>query len=255
MAGSAWQPRQHALTMADYRLPGPVCTSTQTLLLDDGTLAQRTSQLPGCVADAAPEHASDYDPRTLWRRAMCVQEAYEIGLRGAPQAILRETGYELGQLLKGLLPGLLAMMGVIGATTVLGGAIGGIIGALAGGVGAAPGAAIGAQAGMDIGTALLTWLGLGFLVVAIGRGLMSVSSMVGEAVGLAWDAHGTSQRQRDVQKSGELFADAAAKLFLLIPVAIVARLTFGQANAATAKSKDSRASSRPTMRSPIRPSA
>lgn len=221
--------------MAQYRLPGPTCIGQQTLVNQDGTMQRAPGLAPGALVGPQSGAASDLDPLTLWRRAQCVHEACGIALDRAPGAIARETGYELRALLEGLLPGLLMMMAVVGASAALGGAVGAAIGALAGGVGAVPGAAAGATLGTDIGMAVLGWLGLGFLAVAIGRGLGEVSGMVMQAVRTAWDAHGTPRRSADVLAAGQLMADAVARLMLLILMAIVARLTLGQATGATAR--------------------
>lgn len=225
--------------MGQYRLAGPACGGQQTLQTQDGTLARSVACAPGAVHGAQPGAASGLDPVTLWHRAACVHEASGIALTLAPGAIAHETGYELRQLLQGLLPGLLTMVAVVGATAALGGVVGAAIGALAGGVGAVPGAAAGATLGTDLGIALLGWLGLGFLAVAIGRGLGEVSGMVVQAVRLAWDAHGTPRRNADVRAAGALMAQAVARLMLLILMAIVARLTFSQAAGASARAGQS----------------
>jgi len=60
--------------------------------------------------------------------AKCIYDAYELALDLAPEAILKETGYEISSLLSALIPGLLQMVVVVGATTFLGAAIGGIVG-------------------------------------------------------------------------------------------------------------------------------
>lgn len=225
--------------MAQYRLAGPTCSGQQTLFTQDGTLQRAPAALPGALVAVQAGAASGLDPLVLWRRAACVQEAAALGAREAPAAILRETGYQLQSLIEGLLPGLLMMMAVVGASAALGGAIGAAVGALAGGVGAVPGAAAGATLGTDIGIAVLAWLGLGFLAAAIGRGLGEVSAMVMQAVRLAWDAHGTPRRDADVQAAGRLMADAVARLMMLILMAIVARLTMGQATGASARAAGS----------------
>ncbi|WP_404977537.1 DUF6861 domain-containing protein [Aquincola sp. J276] len=225
--------------MAQYRLAGPTCGAQQTLFTQDGTLQRAPAALPGALVAVQAGAASGLDPLVLWRRAACVQEAAALGAREAPAAILRETGYQLQSLIEGLLPGLLMMMAVVGASAALGGAIGAAVGALAGGVGAVPGAAAGATLGTDVGIAVLAWLGLGFLAAAIGRGLGEVSGMVMQAVRLAWDAHGTPRRDADVQAAGRLMADAVARLMMLILMAIVARLTMGQATGASARAAGS----------------
>jgi hypothetical protein len=177
-----------------------------------------------------------------YRRAECLIEAAKIGQDRAPAAILRETGQAIDELIKGLLPGLLMMLAVVGATTAIGGAAGAIVGGVAGflggaGVGAAPGAAAGAvtggELGMSLGVTILTWMGLGFLIVAMGEGLVQLGGHVAHATVRAWNAHGHPQRRREIDAAGEEFATAVALLFKLILMAIVARLTLRQANAST----------------------
>jgi hypothetical protein len=177
-----------------------------------------------------------WDPTTLWHRAQCVREAYTTGLLLAPQAIYRETSYELRELLKGLLPALLTMLVVMAASTALGGAAGAAVGALFGGVGAVPGAALGAQAGMDLGLAILTWLGLAFLAASIARGLGPLAGRVEHAVQLAWNAFGTPQQHTHVQAAGRELAQAIAELMKLVLMGIVVYLTKDAALAATTRS-------------------
>ena len=222
--------------MANYRLPGPMCSWNQNLRVDNGHSALSPGCPRGPVNGAAPGHANELDPRTLWRRASAVQEACRIALARAPEAIVRATGLDdLPALGKSLIEGALAMMAAVGAAGLLGGAAGAVVGAVFGGVGAVPGAAVGAQLGVDAGIAVLGWLGLGFLAVAIARGLMEVSGKVRLAVGQAWDAEGRSGRSEEVRAAGQTLADAIGKLMLLIVMAVVARLAATQATGATAK--------------------
>ena len=86
---------------------------------------------------------------------------------------------------------------------------------------------------MSLGITILTWMGLGFLIVAIGEGLVQLGSHVAQATVRAWNAHGHPQRRREIDAAGEEFATAVALLFKLILMAIVARLTMGQAKAST----------------------
>ena len=222
--------------MAEYRLPGPTCAWSQSLLVDNGSSALGAGCPRGPVDGAAAGHASEFDPRTLWRRAAAVREACSIGLARAPQAIVRETGLDdLPALAKGLLEGALAMLAGVGASAALGGTVGGAVGAVLGGVGAVPGAVVGAQFGMDAGVAVLGWIGLGFLAVAIGRGLGEVSGMAVRAVGQAWAAEGTAQRSEDVEAAGQWLADAVGRLMRVIVMAVVARLAAAQTVGATAR--------------------
>jgi hypothetical protein len=226
--------------VATYRLPGPTCAAEQTLLIDDGTLQLSPGSRPGPLDGAVPGHASNRDPRTLWRRAEAVREACAIALVHAPEAIVRATGLDdLPRLLHGMLDGVIGLLAFVAAGALLGGAVGGVLGAVFGGVGALPGAALGAQLGTDAAVAVLGWLGLAFLVTAVGRGLGEVTGKVTLAVGQAWDAEGRPQRQREVELAGQLLADAVGQLVLLIVLAVVARLTAAQASSATARTAGS----------------
>ena len=175
------------------RTPGPQCIFDDPVNIHDGTLSRTESPKPGPLgfwrriendlesgyhsaghaltieyqhATHALESAyenlsraarSDYDG------AKCIFRAYLLAQIKAPAAILKETGYELTSLLKGLLPGLLQMIVAVGATTVLGAAIGGIIGFFFGGVGAAPGAGQGSvpRAGRPAGAGDVVFLSPG----------------------------------------------------------------------------------------------
>lgn len=218
--------------MADFRLPGPLDGSRQRAILDDGTLMRRASAPPGSLRGGTATQADEFDPWVLLRRAACVKEAAERARGRVPAVVLRETGEAIEALIEGLLPGLLMMMAVLGVSVGIGGAAGAAIGALAGGVGALPGAAIGAKAGASVGIWLLTWLGLGFLAVEIGRGLVELGGRCLDAVRIAWDAHGQSDREARIDRAADGLAEAVALLLKLILMAIVARLTMSQAGAA-----------------------
>lgn len=218
--------------MADFRLPGPVDGSRQRAILDDGTLMRRVSAPPGSLRGGTATQADEFDPWVLLRRAACVKEAAERARGRVPAVVLRETGEAIEALIEGLLPGLLMMMAVLGVSVGIGGAAGAAIGALAGGVGALPGAAIGAKAGASVGIWLLTWLGLGFLAVEIGRGLVELGGRCLDAVRIAWDAHGQNDREARIDRAADGLAEAVALLLKLILMAIVARLTMSQAGAA-----------------------
>ena len=165
-----------------------------------------------------------------------MRQACAIGLARAPEAIVHATGLDdLPGLARGILDGMLGMLAVVAATTAVGGAAGAAIGFFAGGVGALPGAAVGAGLGLDAGVAVLSWLGLPFLAVAIVRALADVTGMVTRAVGQAWDAEGTARRGQDIEAAGQLLADAVGRLMLAIVLAVVARLAATQAVGATAK--------------------
>jgi hypothetical protein len=219
--------------MARYRIPGPLDASRGNHMLRDGTSQRAPGALPGPIGGANPGHASAWDPRVYLARAQAVRDAVKIGIQRAPDAIWQETGHAIGDLVKGLIPGLLMTMAVEGICAVVGGAAGGVVGAalgaLAGGVGAVPGAVAGAatgtQMGLTLGAALLTWLGLGFLLVSLGEGLLELTTHVYQATLKAWDAADSANPVIEVNLAGEALAHAVGKLFQLILTAIVARLT------------------------------
>lgn len=165
-------------------------------------------------------HALDYEG------ARCILQAAFLAENYAPEAILAETGYELASLLEGLLPGLLQMLAVVGATTLLGGVIGGIIGAFAGGVGAIPGAAVGGELGLDVGMAILTWMGLAFLAVAIVKGFGQLIEALHAGITTAWTARNKRgmEERLQVERAARELARAVGILMRLILIGIVAYL-------------------------------
>jgi hypothetical protein len=121
----------------------------------------------------------------------------------------------LHEIVAGLAPGLLMLIGILALTTVIGAAAGAAVGALAGGVGAIPGAAIGAEVGFEAGVAILEYLGIAFLAVYIGKSLAKAVSVAGQAVRLAWDSV-------DDERSQEMLLDRASRK-LALAVALVFR--------------------------------
>lgn len=220
--------------MANYRIPGPLDASRGNRRLRDGTGPRAPGVIPGAINGADAGHTSVWDDfiRNL-ARAEAVRDAVRIGQRRAGAAILRETGHALEALVKGLIPGLLMMMVVLVATTVIGGVIGAVIGFFAGGVGAAPGAVVGADLGASAGMAILTWLGLGFLAIGIAEGFGELVGHLAHATTRAWNAPDSPRERAEIDAAGEEYATAVALLFKLILMAIVARLTMGQAKAST----------------------
>lgn len=220
--------------MAHFRIPGPLDGSRHSLWVDDGTLQRHAGMRPGPVGLGEAGWMDRLDPWGLRQRAEDVLEAVQRAGPRVPAAVARETGEAVDALIEGLLPGLLLMIAVIGVTTAIGGAAGAVVGFLAGGVGAAPGAALGAQAGASAGVWLLTWLGLGFLVVAMADGLGELGGLCMQAARLAWEAREHPDRNSRVDRAADRLADAVALLLKLILMAIVARLTLGQARTAGA---------------------
>lgn len=220
--------------MAEQRTPGTLGASRGNSDLRDGTLQLRPGMTPGVIGGPVPGNTGIWGWFDLDDRVSDLIDALNIGKANTLAAVKRMTDQALDDLIRALLPGLLTMIAVIGVTTVVGGAIGAVVGALVGaGVGAAPGAAAGVELGLSIGGAILTWMGLGFLLVAIGEGLGELSARVAGATSRAWNAVDSRDRSAEVHRAGLEFADAVALLFKIILMAIVARLTFNQGKAAS----------------------
>lgn len=168
----------------------------------------------------------DYSDWRIFKRFEDLNAAYEIGLREAPAAIYAETSYHVEEFLKGILPALLQMCIVQAASTAIGAGIGAGLGAFVFGAGAIPGAAIGAELGFDLGLAILGWLGLAFLAVAIGHSLGELVVLIKAAVVQAWGAADKGDsRSQHVRQAGQTLARAIAILVRLILTGIVAWLT------------------------------
>jgi hypothetical protein len=82
------------------------------------------------------------------KRAECLIEAYREALPLIPSATYQETGYQLGQVIKGFIPALLQTLAVLGISMVVGAGAGAVIGLFLGGVGVAPSAVVGGQLGL-----------------------------------------------------------------------------------------------------------
>ena len=142
-----------------------------------------------------------------------------------PVKLLEATGMELHTVVAGIIPGLLMFLGVLCATTVLGGAVGAAIGFLAGGVGAVPCAAIGAELGLEAGIALLDFLGLAFLAAYIGKSLLDACKVSGHAVQRAWRAPETPSTQaHEIDAAAREQARAVALVFCGLLQGLVAFL-------------------------------
>ena len=234
--------------MAGKGQAGPLCGHTNPVNVDDGTMCRAESPQPGTTTSgigstftwAASAISSEYESVTTtlqvkyndlqrgvrddFAGALCIYQACSQAEGFAPDEILKETGCQLKSLLSGLLPGLIQMVAIVGASTILGAGIGGLIGALAGGVGAAPGAVLGADIGFDIGMAVLTWLGVAFLAVAIAKGFVELLEAIRNGVEWAWQARhlkGTAQKEQ-VEKAAHELARSTGILMRLVLQAILA---------------------------------
>lgn len=165
--------------------------------------------------------------------------AYEIGVAEMPGEVYKETGYQVAAFLHGLIPMLMQVLIALSATTALGGAIGALVGAFFGGAGAIPGGAMGAQAGFDLGVLVLTWMGLAFLIEAIGHGLVELTSLLTLAVRRAWNAPSSPQSRQQIRLAGQDLARCGAILMRLILQGIVAWLSKSSVTGTFARSEAS----------------
>ncbi|MDI1261221.1 DUF6861 domain-containing protein [Aquabacterium sp.] len=170
-----------------------------------------------------------------------LKEAYEIGVMEMPGEVYKETGYQVAAFMQGLIPMLMQVLIALSASTALGGAIGAAVGVFFGGAGAIPGAAFGAQAGFDLGVLVITWLGLAFLIEAIGHGMVELTSLLTQAVRRAWDAPNTPQSRQQIRLAGQDLARCGAILMRLILQGIVAWLSKGAATSTLTRSEASMA--------------
>jgi hypothetical protein len=197
------------------RPPGPVGTSSSSRFVPDldspaGQHFDWTHQLP--FVDTA-------------ERASAVYGAIKGAGAYVPQALREATGQELHEIVAGLVPGLLLLIGVLALSTAVGAAAGAAVGALAGGVGAIPGAAIGAEIGFDLGVVLLEWFGLAFLAIYVGKSLMKAVSVAAQAVRTAWDSVDDERFQGVlIDRASRRLALAVALVFRGILQGIVAFL-------------------------------
>jgi hypothetical protein len=90
------------------------------------------------------------------------------------------------------------------------------VGFFLGGVGAAPGAIVGGELGLEAGTALLAWMGLGFLAAAIGQGMGELTGVLRRAVSCAWYAPEQHYSSFETDRAAEDLARAVGILFRLI---------------------------------------
>lgn len=244
--------------MAGNGQPGPLCGHSNPTNVNDGTMCRAESPQPGSVSSgavstfmssvgssftwAANSIGAEYNSVTTtlqvkyedlqrgvrddFTGALCIYQACSLAEDLAGDAILEETGCQLKSLLSGLIPGLIQMVAILGASTILGAGIGGLIGALAGGVGAAPGAVVGADLGFDIGMAALTWLGVAFLAVSIAKGFAELFEAIRNGVEWAWAARKltrTAQKER-IDKAAHEFARSAGIVMRLVLQGILAYL-------------------------------
>jgi len=245
--------------MAGATQAGPTCGHNNPVVVDDGTLCRAQSPAPGPVssgigasfASFAGSIESEFQAakatvkstygsverglRSDYEGGRCLYRAYKRAEDLAPDAILQETGYQLGSLLQGLLPGLLQMIVIMAATTLLGAAVGGIVGLFCGGAGAAPGAVVGGELGFDAGMAVLTWLGVAFLAGAMIHGFGEMMVALRNGIEWAWQARNLEggAQQMQVDRAAHELARTTGILMRLILQGILAYLLKKAAENAT----------------------
>jgi DNA/RNA non-specific endonuclease len=177
-------------------------------------------------------------------RAGYVSQAWDISqVKYAANAIVRHTSQDFHEILSGLLDGLLLSIKIVGGTTAAGALIGGGVGVFVFGAGAAPGAAIGARLGFALGTAILEWLGLGFLMVYIASHIGQVGSKMQSGATTAWNSCGAPD---SIDRAARDFGDAIGIFFSLILQAIVADLAKEMGGAAKGRISEALAKLRDT---------
>ena len=154
--------------------------------------------------------------------AYCIVAAAVRAEPLAVDAVLDETGYQLDELLAGILPGLKWVMIVVGGSTLLGAGIGFLIASV-------PGVVVGADLGFDIGMACLTWLGIGFLAAYMAFGFGELVASVHKGIGLAWQARNLTrhERSRQIDRAADELARSTGILIRLVLQAILLYLMKG----------------------------
>ncbi len=200
--------------MAPVRQPGSTCALRMPVMYT-GTIARTPPPTPDSTCTT----------RSSWwiveksKRLLYVRRAWNLANQYTWPAIVKHTGEDFSELIKGLLPGLMLAAAAVVATTLAGAAVGGGIGFLFGGVGAGPGAIAGGELGLSLGLWLVEWLGLGFLVVYIGSALGDVSKRLAHGTVMAWESCGSAAT---IDAAAHYIADGMGGLFSLLLQGIVA---------------------------------
>jgi hypothetical protein len=164
--------------------------------------------------------------RDVIDRAQSLLEAITRAPAFLPEELLEATGEELHSVIAGMVEGLLMSLGIVAATSLGGAVAGGAIGFFAGGgAGAAPGAVAGSELGLDLGIWLLEYLGLGSLIMYVGKTLLDAIEDSQQAFRMAWhavDAGAGADGQIDL--AAHRLARAVADIFRGILQGIVAYL-------------------------------
>lgn len=181
--------------------------------------------MPHPEAPDAKRVATDLPGWDILERLKCVKAAADQSVEFMPDAILKETGYAIHELVEGFIPALVIGIAVIALSTGVGAGIGAIIGAFFGGAGALPGAAGGAAVGFEVGVWLVNLLGIGFLLIYLKDNLGEVVDLADRAVTNAWYAPDTPDLKTvRIRQAAQDLAQAVGVLWKVILQAIVAYL-------------------------------
>lgn len=157
------------------------------------------------------------DDRT--RDCADVAEAMRVGLTTyAVPAAIRRLGEDMRGVVEAIVPALKLALGIVGASAAIGGVIGGVGGAFLGGAGAVPGAVSGVSTGASAGLALLSLLGLAFLIEFVGDRLGEVGAMLDLGFEAALEANGSEPR---IDIAAQRFGDAMGLFVTLVVEGLV----------------------------------
>lgn len=228
-SSSSWFNFRRALTDMQRAYEGATAHAAR----DIDRRLQRFAQQASGPLDDVRRAAMKFDSV---RSAFAVQQAIEGSERRAVALLKSElAGLDFSDIWAVLWEVAKEVALYVGGGAVIGGAVGGIGGAFAAGAGAIPGAIGGAALGAQIGGEILVWMGLGSLVVYIGKSIPEMCKHFSEGFALAWragslpqNAHGQYASLR--KQATESFAQGKLMLVKAILCAIVLYLTRGQAS-------------------------
>lgn len=132
--------------------------------------------------------------------------------------LIEHIGGDAFAAVEGFLSGMVPAIEVMLTTTLAGGVAGAVGGSFFFGIGAIPGAVFGAEAGAEAGVALLTVMGIGYLLPWIQTSLEEVVSSIREAAAIAWDSRGSNQQ---IDKAAQQFGHARAVFARAILAALI----------------------------------
>jgi hypothetical protein len=236
--------------MSRFRIPSGIGYQSRYPLgsIQDGTLARTNSSSPASFQDSFANAWNDLTHEARAKvasagvdinRLMAVVKAVNRSRSKVAPMLVAELGVRVEELIGAVIPGLLIMLCCVVSTTALGAAAGGALGFLLGGVGAAPGAVIGGTIGFEAGVALLTWMGLAFLVAYVGKDLGIAITKAIDGLRTAWDAGKLSGAVLElrIDFAATQLASAVVHLFLAIVNGLIAYITKGAATSSLNNTK------------------